>query len=557
MKNFLAIIALLASFTSPGQASEVRLAIEEGNTARCFNAIREIYASFGVEFNDALTLVEQPSLEMLSYYSPDSETITLSKFLGKGGGRAYWQNWSHLMSNDTWNIDQVFRNEREMDLLGNYAIMGILAHEFGHYVAEHYGMNSDFCHDELKADELAIHVLNELARGDKQLKKWRQRYYEVVTISLHDSSPEGIRIEFGDHPVESLQDLENFCTDFDMPDGPAYVSFQILRQRKLLEFKDLYEHAALKEILQTYDRKRKENIRKSDLSVKITELTEIQKNITETDIVNRMIGVSKSGAIYRRSYETADNGAIMVRANSIKTGYPFFEDTLSRITGTNIYGPRDIIACEFVDVNHVYLLMQKKKAGSAPGIQQDIPVTLIRCVREREGYDIQKIAFPKELLLLKGAIAGVSKDEVLVSIIELNHTDRIFEWELWSIRPEEEKMVEIQHLPIDKTKFGVTDGSWDTMFDRFQTAPFIKQSTHGLLFPSHDMLKIASNGSISTLAGNRAGWQTEQFGNTFWNPLILGEDRNGFVYVLSMQSEVSEGAFKISHRLLQLEILEK
>ena len=149
-------------------------------------------------------------------------------------GTDYWANWGKVMGNEYWE-ETAFEVPEEKYLIGNFAVLGILAHEMGHHLGEIYGWEPKRgAGSEFFADEIAVRVMNELSRN-KNLRKLKERYLEVVCISLHDSTSEEhiVRLEMD---YDSLvQYCNTFPTAIHYWPTPKYVNFQIERQRILLQ----------------------------------------------------------------------------------------------------------------------------------------------------------------------------------------------------------------------------------------------------------------------------------------------------------------------------------
>ncbi|MBK6936345.1 MAG: hypothetical protein IPH18_05250 [Chitinophagaceae bacterium] len=115
----------------------------------------------------------QPFNEPLSYYNHDERSIKLSEMMNMPEqGSLYWRNWSNVLTDNKWKPNQHFKDEAEMMLVGNFAILGILAHEMGHAADYQYEIGRFRANDnedlnnaikELVADELAVMIDEKLA----------------------------------------------------------------------------------------------------------------------------------------------------------------------------------------------------------------------------------------------------------------------------------------------------------------------------------------------------------------------------------------------------------
>ncbi|MBK8952495.1 MAG: hypothetical protein IPM85_09650 [Chitinophagaceae bacterium] len=169
-----------------------------GRTESVFASLKEAYASAGVHFPDAMILKLQPFNEPLSYYNHDERSIKLSEMMNMPEqGSLYWRNWSNVLTDNKWKPNQHFKDEAEMMLAGNFAILGILAHEMGHAADYQYEIGRFRANDnedlnnaikELVADELAVMIMKKLAI-DIRFKKLLDQYRDKIITSLRKSAP--------------------------------------------------------------------------------------------------------------------------------------------------------------------------------------------------------------------------------------------------------------------------------------------------------------------------------------------------------------------------------
>lgn len=142
--------------------------LKSGDMNGCMAAIEALYTRAGATTSDTLWLSPQPVDKPLSSYMGWTNTIRMTRFLRSGEGTLYWRNWSKVLTAGAWDPTTV-GDELKLRLMGNFALMGILAHEMGHYLANRYGMTPRNRHmAELHADKLAIGVMSEL-RCDPEL----------------------------------------------------------------------------------------------------------------------------------------------------------------------------------------------------------------------------------------------------------------------------------------------------------------------------------------------------------------------------------------------------
>lgn len=222
-------------------AKRLAAALGRQDTAEVFDALLAAATQAGIRHSNLLNLETEGPEKPLSFYSPDTALITVTRLLGPGEGRAYWSMWSELLTGGAWKPDAIFADEAEMLRLGNYAIMGILAHEIGHHLLKMYHAtpNGDGWR-ELYADKVAVAFLNHLAEQDADLRALRDRYREVVAGSLLDRTKKTAQ------PILEDGDGDKRFASHGLPKDPAaYVALQLTRQRMLLDETGLHSLESL------------------------------------------------------------------------------------------------------------------------------------------------------------------------------------------------------------------------------------------------------------------------------------------------------------------------
>ena len=213
---------------APDQLALLRQSLHTGDTQAMFAATRAIYQSFNFRISTPLFLTAQDWHVPLSCYDDFHNRIVTSQLLQKGEGREYWQTWSDNVAGGTWDLDAAFSDEADMRLTGNYAILGLLAHEFGHHIHYRYRIKMNRGDEELFADKCAVAFMIYVS-ADAELAKLRQRYIDAVVNSLRMAIPEAERVTI---PADA--NLDTWCHEFALPEPVAsYVSLALARQARL------------------------------------------------------------------------------------------------------------------------------------------------------------------------------------------------------------------------------------------------------------------------------------------------------------------------------------
>ncbi len=241
MKKY--VLVLLASvLTCYGQVSittsmsnMIMSDLEKGRTDSLFIHIQTCYEMAGWKLNKP-----RPRLEKQDYLQPISmtndERILQTELMSqKKQGYLYWQNWSNLITDSTWRVKEAFPKEKDAYLLGNYTIMLIMAHELGHYYSAANDLRGSDSEWENLADHFAIAFVNELAKTNTTFEVLKNKYLQLVTISLY----EGVQLNNRTIIADGFS-LYEYVYFFTLPDNMSqYVTLQLARERILLKDTEL------------------------------------------------------------------------------------------------------------------------------------------------------------------------------------------------------------------------------------------------------------------------------------------------------------------------------
>lgn len=199
-----------------------------------------------------------------------------------GQGLRYWQNWSLVLTAGNWDPRTAWRTEKEMMLAGNFAILGILAHEMGHAADYSYELSEwrasrpqDSLHQAIReavADELAVAVLRQLATADARFAGLLDGYRKWTAGSLRKSAPADRQWGIG-----KLTDLITYAAAHPAPaEKDLYVSYQLARQEWLIQWKGLPAWVnSLRNYTRKYEQAFEQNCRRSPESWSVASITEM------------------------------------------------------------------------------------------------------------------------------------------------------------------------------------------------------------------------------------------------------------------------------------------
>lgn len=178
-------------------AGNMYTALLNSNTETAMQLVQQLYEKNGVLFGDVEWVYKEPT-QVYNYYDAFGPRVILGRMPKPGKEtQEYWINWRKVLTNDGWDAQQFFKDEAEMQLMANYNIVVLIAHELGHYFQDYYDVTVAMPGDnvngrELFADRFSIALTNELANADPRFAKLKQRYLELVQ-SMNATVPDSNR----------------------------------------------------------------------------------------------------------------------------------------------------------------------------------------------------------------------------------------------------------------------------------------------------------------------------------------------------------------------------
>lgn len=174
-------------------ADKMYTALLNSNTEEAMKLVQQLYEKNGVIFGELEWRYKEPT-EVYNYYDFFGPRIILGR-MPKAGKETqeYWINWRKVLTNDGWDPAKFFNDEKEMQLMANYNIVVLIAHELGHYFEDYYDADvlqpkENVNGRELFADRFSIALTNELAKSDPRFANLKQRYLELVQ-SMNETVP--------------------------------------------------------------------------------------------------------------------------------------------------------------------------------------------------------------------------------------------------------------------------------------------------------------------------------------------------------------------------------
>jgi hypothetical protein len=187
------LTALGLSTATAATIDDLYAALETSDTDEVTSFVTEYYRDAGISVNETLTWEHQAFDEIVNWYNQHTEVIMLSNLPANAEEvAAYWQNWSKVLTQETWDWRSFFADEAEAALVANFNQFLLAAHEYGHALTYRYDPEHERRADyaincrEYPADRLAAALLDELAEKDQRIAGLRSRYRALIDeINAH------------------------------------------------------------------------------------------------------------------------------------------------------------------------------------------------------------------------------------------------------------------------------------------------------------------------------------------------------------------------------------
>jgi hypothetical protein len=204
---------------------ELVTAIETGDYQRALRVWCDGYAAAGLPCASTIRVELLESTNVLSRMD-ESHVVRMQPMPPKGGGLAYWDNWSKLLAGGAWRPQ--FVDDDDARRIASTMLLTVMAHELGHHLAIRHACHVAGMEGELLADELSTPLVQQLAHGRFGELHARMRHTADAMIA---AVPEATRME-----VPRDVDVRTWVRARELPsETAAYASLHLSRQRRLLE----------------------------------------------------------------------------------------------------------------------------------------------------------------------------------------------------------------------------------------------------------------------------------------------------------------------------------
>ena len=223
----------------PASAAPVD-AIRAGSMEQMLPEIIAIYEDAGLSWDRGIEWQVGPFTTTFWFYDPNVREITDGAVPADSEIEAYWQTWSDGLTDGRFVPATFFSSEEEARELAHYNQYVLATHESAHAITFRYDYPHLQRHDyaincrEYYADRLTVAILNEQARVDQDMLRWRARYLELVK-AMGETIPDQYRYRIPDFATLNadcaLIDVAQPTPETMQPYASAYFE----RYRVLLE----------------------------------------------------------------------------------------------------------------------------------------------------------------------------------------------------------------------------------------------------------------------------------------------------------------------------------
>lgn len=212
-----------------------------------------VYEDAGLSWDRGIEWLVGPFTTTFWFYDTWERQITVGAVPADSEIDTYWQTWSDVLTDGSFVPATFFSSEREARELAHYNQYVLATHESAHAITFRYDSAHLERHDysvncrEYYADRLTVAILNEQARLDQDMLRWRGRYLELVE-AMGETIPDQYR-----YRIQDFAALDADCALINVAQPTAetmqpYASAFFERYRVLLEA----ELPPMAEVFQTH-----------------------------------------------------------------------------------------------------------------------------------------------------------------------------------------------------------------------------------------------------------------------------------------------------------------
>lgn len=249
LRIMVACSALLLTFV-PGSASPID-AIRAGSMEQMIPEIVAIYEDAGLSWDRGIEWQVGPFTTTFWFYDPNVREITVGAVPADSEIETYWQTWSDVLTDGIFVPATFFSSDDEARELAHYNQYVLATHESAHAITFRYDYPHLQRHDyavncrEYYADRLSVAILNEQARVDLDMARWRARYLELVE-AMGETIPDQYRYHIPDFAALdadcALIDVAQPTPETMQPYASAYFErYRVLLQADLPPMASLFQ----------------------------------------------------------------------------------------------------------------------------------------------------------------------------------------------------------------------------------------------------------------------------------------------------------------------------
>lgn len=190
MKKLLLIFFALISYPiiafgqkhSTYDYNQLEATIRQGDVRGTIHQVESFFTERGYSPQDSLVWSIEPHTTLYNYYDPSyvNPVIFISNYPVKKEVWDYWNMWSRYITDGRFKPKKYFKNAKQARLMANYNVLMLLSHEYGHHLADRYGVKPGLLNaHEFNADLASIALVESFPK-QSDLSRLQEKYIELI-----------------------------------------------------------------------------------------------------------------------------------------------------------------------------------------------------------------------------------------------------------------------------------------------------------------------------------------------------------------------------------------
>ncbi len=163
--------------------SRLENSVKQGDLQASIHLVETFFHQHGYSQHDSLVWSIEPHTTLYNYYNPSyiNPVIFISAYPTKKQVWEYWGMWSKYITNDRFNARKYFKSSKRALRMAKYNVLMILSHEYGHHLADRYGVKPNVLNAHEFVADLASMALVESFPHGSELHEMQEEYTRLLT----------------------------------------------------------------------------------------------------------------------------------------------------------------------------------------------------------------------------------------------------------------------------------------------------------------------------------------------------------------------------------------